>query len=395
MTDLKIVRKEDAINSISSELIPEDFIEDALYKSYDFRFNTVLDRVEFKEKSDSVYMKLDNYHERSILRRLKKQNISCKKSALLDIVYSDFSSKYDPFKNYFESLPPWNKKTDYIKQLADTVQVSDQQYWEKIFKKWMVGLVACATGQNYNDGILVLLGNQGIGKTRWIHKLLPEELKSYFYSGTLDNRNKDVAIHLSECFLYCLDELEDLTASRMGAFKSNSSESAIRLRRPYGRNAENLIRRASLVATVNVPRFLKDPTGSRRFLTVYAKQINYSHKIDIDKVFSQAYNAYQQGFQYWFSKKDIEEIELHNEQFIDRSDLQELILVYLDKADHTNATHFMSSSAIAKYIAEQAQKNIKTINIITLGKELNKLGFLTTKKNGIKLYMFKERTVDE
>jgi predicted P-loop ATPase len=392
MPELKVVRKNETISSIISDVLPEDILEEKLNELFDFRYNIILDRVEFRQKGADKFIKVDGYHERSIVRLLKKQRIECNKSALDDVIGSDFSPKFDPFKNYFHNLPKWNKRTDYIKQLSSTVSIEsiDQNYWERSLKKWLVASVACALGTNYNDAILVLLGPQGIGKTRWIHKLLPIELKSYFYSGTLDSRNKDIAIHLSECFLYCLDELEDLTLSKMGMFKANASESAIRLRRPYGRVAENLIRRASLVATVNVPRFLKDATGSRRFLTVYAKAFNYNHNIDVDKVFAQAFHLYQEGFQYWFNRKDIEEIELHNERFIDRSDLQEYILTYFKKADHSNSTHYLAASDIAKYIAVHSQKDIKTINIITLGKELNKLGFLTTKKSGIKLYMLQE-----
>lgn len=393
MTDVKVIHSEDTIRPVSSEAIGDDFLEEKLNQLYDFRFNVVLDRVEFREKNAERFIKLDIYHERSIVRRLKKEGHKTKRSEIMDVIGSDFSSKYDPFKSYFKGLPKWNGKTDHISNLSKTITIDpvDQAYADKMLRKWLVSTVACATGNNFNDAVLVLLGSQGIGKTRWIHKLLPEELKSYFYSGALDSRNKDIAIHLSECFIYCLDELEDLTASKMGMFKSNASGSAIRLRRPYGRVAENLIRRANLVATVNVPRFLKDGTGSRRFLTIYAKALDYNHKIDIDKVFAQAFQLYQNGYQYWFSKKEIEEIEMHNDRFIDRSELQEMILMYFEKADHSNVTHYLASADIAKHIAMQAHKDIKSINIVSLGKELNKLGFLSTKKNGIKLYVLQEK----
>lgn len=386
-------RRRNSIKPLITEVHLEDIIEEALIKLFEFRYNTVLDRVEFRKKGTDEFYKLGSYHERSILRMLKKLGIKCKKSSLVDILGSDFSPRFDPFLNYFKHLSKWNSETDYIRQLSNTISVeaSDQEYLETILKKWLVSTVACAMGKNFNDGIFVLLGPQGIGKTRWIQKLLPEELKSYYYSGALNTRNKDIAIHLSETFLYCLDELEDMTTSKMGMFKANTCESNIRIRRPYGRVAENLTRRASLVATVNVPRFLKDATGSRRFLTIYTKEINYDHKIDIDKVFSQAYYLYQNGYQYWFSLNDIKEIEQHNEQFVERNELQDLILLHFEKADRSDATNYLASAEIAKYIAVHSQKDIKSIPIISLGKELNKLGFLTTKKNGIKLYMLKEQ----
>ena len=149
-----------------------------------------------------------------------------------------------------------------------------------------------------NHCVLILQGGQGIGKTTFLLGLIPPALGEYVYSGTLNPADKDTMIHLSETLLINLDELETLTKYKEGALKEIITKSEIRIRRPYGRFSEKLIRRASLCGSVNDGAVLQDPTGSRRFLIHSVKSIQYNHRVDMDQVFSQALHLYTSGFQY-------------------------------------------------------------------------------------------------
>lgn len=52
-----------------------------------------------------------------------------------------------------------------------------------------------------------------------IKKLMPLELKQYIFSGSINPNNKDTLIHLAECMLINLDELENLNRTEIGSLK--------------------------------------------------------------------------------------------------------------------------------------------------------------------------------
>ena len=50
-----------------------------------------------------------------------------------------------------------------------------------------------------NHKVIVFSGKQGLGKTTWVEKLVPKQLKEYLFSGTINPNNKDTLVQLSEC----------------------------------------------------------------------------------------------------------------------------------------------------------------------------------------------------
>src|SRR5690606_17652262 len=137
-----------------------------------------------------------------------------------NIVQSDFSNPYNPFNDYFESLPKWNETTDYMDQLCNLVEVENPTYFKEWVKKWMVGIVAnmlCEDKTNHQ--ILVLTGGQGIGKTTWFESLVTKALKSYSNTGYMNPESKDAQIQASECFLVNMDELSSLNGKNIEGLK--------------------------------------------------------------------------------------------------------------------------------------------------------------------------------
>ena len=259
-------------------------IEEFMKKKYEFRFNEVLDQTEHKAIGDEKFTRIDSYDQNSIFRRLKREGIPVHPTIIPSILHSSFALKYHPFKAYFQSLPEWDGK-DYISELASTVKTDDEKLWLSSFKKWIVAAVASAMEDDVvNHTLIVLSGAQGKGKTTWMNRLVPEPLKEYFYSGAIDPKNKDTLVHMSECFLIYLDELETLNRTGIGELKQIITLPRIRIRKPYDRNPIPLVRRASFMGAVNTAQFLNDSTGNRRFLAFEISEINYQHTIDINVV---------------------------------------------------------------------------------------------------------------
>jgi predicted P-loop ATPase len=293
--------------------------EFALHEKYDFKYNEVNNKLYFKAKFQKQYQTLDDYCFNSIVRELRATEATkILKKDVAELLNSSFVKKVNPFEEYFITLPEWDGTTDHIHELADTIEVSleTREFWNECFKKWIVASVACSLDSDItNHQVLIFSGAQGIGKTTWMKRLVPQRLSEYYYGGSINLGNKDTEIQLAENFLINLDELENLGRKNMSALKEIITKPSIKLRRPYGSVAETMQRRASFMGSINNLEFLTDTTGNRRFLCFEVLGIDKDHDLDLDLVYAQAYHMYMNDFKFWMDCADIQKIEVHNKNF--------------------------------------------------------------------------------
>lgn len=373
-----------------------DRLETFLNYRYSFRYNVVSGKLEYKATKATLWKPVTDFVENSILREILKAKVKCNINTLRNLLRSDYCEQFDPFKNYFDNLPNNEDETDYITELANTITTTKQDLWQVCFKKWFVAMVACVTNEKEtNQTVIVFSGKQGLGKTTWIEKLIPKPLKDYMFSGTINPNNKDTLIHLAECMLINLDELENLNRTEIGTLKELITKTHIRMRKAYGHNNETLPRRASFAGSVNTAQFLNDTTGSRRFLCFEVEHIEYTHNIDINLAYAQAKQLYKNGFRFWFNQEEIKEINQNNEQYQARSPEEELLLTWFEVADRETANNFINTTQIAAKLAEKAKLNITDGTVMKLGKALKKHGYLRlSKKNGY-VYAVRELSWEE
>ncbi|OJU75630.1 MAG: virulence-associated E family protein [Bacteroidetes bacterium 47-18] len=373
-----------------------DRLENFLNYRYSFRYNVVSGKLEYKPAKATLWKPLTDFVENSILREILKAKVKCNINTLRNLLRSDFCEQFDPFKAYFDNLPDNEDETDYIAELANTITTTKQDLWIECFKKWFVAMVACVTNDKaINQTVIVFSGKQGVGKTTWIEKLIPKPLKDYMFSGTINPNNKDTLIHLAECMLINLDELENLNRTEIGTLKELITKTHIRMRKAYGHNNETLPRRASFAGSVNTAQFLNDTTGSRRFLCFEVEHIEYAHNININNAYVQARQLYKDGFRYWFNQEEIKEINQNNEQYQIRSPEEELLLTWFEIADRDTANNFLNTTQIATKLAERAKLNITDGTVMKLGKALKKHGYLRLSKKSGYVYAVKELTWEE
>lgn len=215
---------------------------------------------------------------------------------------------------------------------------------------------------------------------------MPKQLKEYIFSGTINPSNKDTLIHLAECMLINLDELENLNRSEIGSLKEIITKTHIRMRKAYGHNNENMPRRASFAGSVNTSQFLNDTTGSRRFLCFEVEHIEYAHEIYINKVYAQAFSLFSNGFRHWFNQEEIKEINANNEQYQLKSPEEELLLTWFEPAIKTTAKYFLNTTQILQILASRANVNITDASVLKLGKALRKYNFTRIMKNNSYVY---------
>jgi predicted P-loop ATPase len=364
-------------------------IEQYLNERYSFKFNEILNRTYYKDnEAKEKFLLLKDYKLNSIKRELNNNSIPATKSDLKCLLESDYVANQNPFKDYFKNLPKWDMKTDYILELCNTVKTTNNEDFYWAVKKWLVATVACSIEDDTtNQTVLIFTGKQGIGKTSWFQKLMPNDLKDYFYSGVINPANKDTTLLMSEKFIINLDELAAFNKKQIEAFKEMITKSTITERRAYAHFTEDYIRRASFVGSSNHNEILMDVTGNRRFLCFEATEIDYQHQINMDLVYSQAIHLLKsKDFKYHFDKEDVLRLEENNKMFIQSSEelgwVEELFTIPSD----TEKVEYMNATEIADYIKSKKGTYLK-IDVQQIGKIMTSKDFPRKKIKGSWKYM--------
>ncbi|HXA02741.1 MAG TPA: hypothetical protein VNW99_12175 [Cytophagaceae bacterium] len=68
----------------------------------------------------------------------------CSTELLETVLRSDFCPDFNPIKDYLLNVKCPDNGIDYIEKLALTVTTTKKNLWLRCFKKWFVGMVACA-----------------------------------------------------------------------------------------------------------------------------------------------------------------------------------------------------------------------------------------------------------
>lgn len=351
-----------------------------------FRYNVIRGSVELMPIAGSRYLPLTDYDFNSLWVEMKENGMSISLQDLAALLRSEFSGQYDPIVEYFNNVPHWKPSDpDYIQLLANTITVENQELWNRMLRKWILAVTACAMGRAPNELMLIFTGPQGKGKTRWFHRLIPEPLKEYCDSGTVNFQNKDAVINLSQTFLYIMDEMATFTKKNQAELKAWISRSLINVRRPYARSSEFMQRRGSFAGTTNEDTFLFDYTGSRRFLSFRPTNINPSHDVPMDWVFGQAKVLLENGYQPYLSEKEMFEIQQHNQAFEEITEEEELVQKWCRKPQ-AGRSEFLTATQIMNRIEAFEQIPVSRLIPEKVGRALRKLN-IPNKKSGVSGYV--------
>lgn len=309
-------------------------ILERLEENIDLRYNEILLLPEYKNKYDKKFLPMDKYQFNTISLDYMMQYTSPRLTddLLTKLINSNYIEKVNPFKDYFNSLPEWDGKTDYIRRLADLILLEDEserEIFRKYFKKFMVSVASTATWHRAGHYIFVLGGAGGIGKTRFITSLVPPKLKDYVNASYVDftnKRNDNSLINLARMFFIVLDEIDKYDFKNFAAIKSYATQDTASFRSLYDQNVKSHKRSASFPATTNKRKFLYNDPGNRRLLVFWAKKILYQENFMLDHVWSQSYALLKSGFQYWANEIENEEIMQRLTPFFFVSYEEEVIL---------------------------------------------------------------------
>lgn len=364
----------------------------------DLRYNTVKLATEYRNRGEEDYFEFSDRDNAALLLTMKEDNeFKFAKSDYELYMGSRHIPDFDPYKNYFETLPLWTGETDFIKKLASYIKVDEAEhyYFTVQLKKWLVRVVKCALEPNYfNKQILVFVGEtQNTGKTTFCRFLCPKELQDYYSEEA--TKGKDESLQLTSNFLILYDELVKLNQTGLEEVKAILSKTKVKMRMPYAKREQTFLRRCSFMGNTNQTQFLTDETGSVRFLSFLLHSIDfrYSQEININDVYSQAYHLYKTNYNCELTTEELNALKEYNKRFFVTTTEHDMILEYIrpaTKADFENFTNIYQwqSGQILQYF--QDNNTAMKLNLISLGKALKFLGFerVGIKKNGLSKYVY-------
>ena len=372
-------------------------VEEFLQENYLFRNNVLSGKVEFLAKPSgeaerAIVPSEDEPHYRvltqealnSIIIRARKEPAFEKvnpKPLIMELVHSEEVRAYDPIRDYLEKLPKWDGENRIAKLFGRLPGISSEM--QNFLTIWLRSAVAHWQQMDTlhgNECVPTFIGSQGCGKTTFVTRLLPPELRMYFLDHLNLSNKFDKEMALTSNLIVNLDELEAIRPSQHAALKQTLSKSKVNGRPIYGCAQEDRPRYASFVATTNNPHPLTDATGSRRYICIQIPDgmlIDNTGEIDYEQLYAQVvYEIRELKAPYWFNPNEVARIQELNLNYMEQKDIAEVIEVCIRKPKEGEQGIRMKSGDILKLIQKE-YPSIKSDHStkVHLGLALKELGF--------------------
>ena len=213
-----------------------------------------------RDVRDSDYINLHCYLER-------KWGLTKKQNAIDALISECERNKYDPVRSWLEGLK-WDGTPRMETLLSDCLGAQVNGYTAAVMRTFMFGAIARAMEPGVKfDYVMVLKGDQGLGKSTFLKNLCPSDR---LFMENLDTVEGDPAVEKLRG--KWIVELAELLATKsmkgvesIKAFVTTRNDT---IRPKYGRETEQRPRRCVIAGTTNSEHFLTDRTGNRRFLPV-------------------------------------------------------------------------------------------------------------------------------
>ncbi len=268
----------------------------------------------------------------------------------LDIHYVSFSTRnhdvafsrvamerrFHPLRDYLDSLPAWDGTERIPTLLVKYMQADDTEYVRTVTRKTF----AAAVARVYEPGVkfdcmLVLDGEQGIGKSTLFKELAGEE---YFSDSVqLSDMDGKTAAEKIQGFWICeIAELAGMKKADVEKVKSFLSSSDDKFRPSYGKTVESHPRQGIMVASVNGDRgYLRDITGNRRFWVVklhQTEQVKKFHftKEERDQIWAEAKHYWENGEKLFLEGSLVGEAAEVQKDAMEEDERQGMVEVYLE-----------------------------------------------------------------
>ena len=373
-------------------------IELFLNDNYLFRRNVLNGKVEFSTLSEAegdTWRSLTQEALNSIMLKAEREHIMEKGSPNAQIkmyVQSEEVPVFNPVAEFLNALPEWDGKNHVNAVFSRLPGITTEQHG--FLATWIRSVVAHWLQMDTlhgNECVPTLIGSQGCGKTTFVRRLLPPQLRQY-YLDHLNLSNKfDKEMALTNNLLVNLDELEAIRPSQHAALKQTLSKSKVNGRPIFGRAQEDRPRFASFIATTNNPHPLMDPTGSRRYICLEIPEgqlIDNEGDIDYGQLYAQVLHELREvKAPYWFNNLEVQRIQQLNQNFMEEKDIAEILNACIRKPEEGETALAMDCKQLLELVQKEYPLVANTRSTkIHIGLAMKESGYELTKRGNRPFY---------
>lgn len=242
---------------------------------------------------------------------------------------------FHPICDYLDTLT-WDGTARLDTLLIDYQGAKNTPYTRAVTRKTFVGAVARVRDPGCKmDYMLVLKGPQGIGKSS-----LAKRLGGDWFSDTVSTlEGKGAYEQLRQAWIIELSELSAMKKADIDTIKQFITKQTDQYRPAYGRVTEIFPRQCIFIGTVNDTRFLRDPTGNRRFWVVACGVtdrpcVNCLTALDdktVEQIWAEADARYRAGEPLYLDPTLEAQAQEIRENYTETDDRQGLIAAYLER----------------------------------------------------------------
>ncbi|WP_228768428.1 virulence-associated E family protein [Shewanella sp. TC10] len=177
------------------------------------------------------------------------------------------NNPYHPIKNWLD-CGTWDG-IERVRKVIDCLPVKDRDLSQKALSHWLVGCVASLYEDSFKSKLVpVLQGSQSYRKTAYIERIAKVAALAFLEGAELNPDSKDSVLSCIFSWVVELGELERTNRNSQGSLKAFISKDLDTVRPPYARGDIKKRRQTHFIASVNGSDFLKDDTGSSRFVVL-------------------------------------------------------------------------------------------------------------------------------
>jgi hypothetical protein len=199
-----------------------------------------------------------------------------------------YHNSFHPVRDYLDQLE-WDKTPRVDNWLHTYCQAEDTEYTRAVGRLVLVAAVRRARRPGCKfDEMLILEGGQGTGKSTALIAMCPND-NWYTNALPLGSDSKKVIEVTGGKWIVEAGELGGMNNRDIRDLKDFLSSQTDEARMSYGREVRIAKRQFIIIGTTNDAKYLRDPTGNRRFWPVLVIEINLDMLIrDRDQLWAEA-----------------------------------------------------------------------------------------------------------
>ena len=214
-------------------------------------------------------------------------------------------NSFHPIRRYLDTLE-WDGTERLDTALIRWMRAEDTPYTRAATRKWFTAAVARVyePGRKF-DQMLVLVGPQGVGKSR-----LARAMSLGWFTDSLTSMGgKEAYEGLRGSWIVEIAELAAAKRSEVETIKNFVTKQEDTYRPAYGRHVVVYPRQCVFYGTTNDVSFLKDRTGNRRFWPVAVEGVDRGRltglEAEVDQLWAEALARYRAGEPLWMDTDEL------------------------------------------------------------------------------------------